>query len=138
MSDATGLDVEVRTDKALGQLDAPVALTVFRIVQEALSNAADHANAGRAWVELSIDEDDLQVDVCDDGLGFDPALTLDHAKGLGLAAVMERAAQVGGRVTIESRLGQGTRVQLRIPVSRPDKTASELTDIRAAESPVRS
>jgi two-component system sensor histidine kinase UhpB len=137
VSDATGLDIQVQTDKALRRLDAPVDLTVFRIVQEALSNAADHANAGRAWVELAIDEDELQVDVCDDGLGFDPALTLDHAKGFGLAAVMERAAQVGGRVTIESRLGQGTRVQLRIPVSRPEDMAGEPTDVLITGSRAR-
>lgn len=126
VADATGLDVQVRTDASLGGLEPPVALAVFRIVQETLTNAADHASASRAWVDLRVNMDALEVDVCDDGLGFDSALTLDRTKGLGLASVMERAAQVGGQVNIESRLGQGTRVRLKIPLSRPRSGPSTL------------
>jgi two-component system, NarL family, sensor histidine kinase UhpB len=119
VADATGLDIRVHTDAALGGLDPSIALAAFRIVQETLTNAAVHANASRAWVDLRVDKDTLEVDVRDDGLGFDPVLTMDRAKGFGLASVMERAAQVGGQVDIESRREQGTRVRLRIPLSRP-------------------
>jgi signal transduction histidine kinase len=85
---------------------------VYRVVQEALTNVVRHAGAAKVSVSVRRFESGLVVTVVDDGHGFDPA----EAEGsLGLAGVRERAALVGGHVTITSSSGQGTTVELEVP-----------------------
>ncbi|MDP9477609.1 MAG: PAS domain S-box protein [Actinomycetota bacterium] len=87
---------------------------VLRIVQEALTNARRHSGAGNVRVNLRTEEDDLVVEVTDDGRGFAP----ETAPGVGSRSMRERAIGIGGTVEIESVAGQGTRVRLRVPVPR--------------------
>jgi len=92
-----------------------VVLSLFRIAQEALRNAARHGHAGHVAVSLSRGEDCLALSIADDGEGFD----LDDARengGLGLVSIEERARLVKGQVTIRSRPAQGTRIEVRVPV----------------------
>jgi two-component system sensor histidine kinase DegS len=97
---------------------------VLRIVQEALTNAARHANATVVGVRLVIREDRIGLRVVDNGRGFDRNAIGDT--GYGLTSMQERASLIGGRLRVASRPGAGTRVMLMAPlVSTP--TAPALT-----------
>jgi two-component system, NarL family, sensor histidine kinase UhpB len=92
-----------------------VETTAYRIVQEALTNVARHAGVTEVTVRLWIDADTLWVVVADHGHGFDPQ-TIDMRTSSGLAGMVERAALLGGTLTIESAPGTGTRVTASLPL----------------------
>lgn len=97
----------------LSAVPAEVQLVVYRVAQEALSNAVRHSGAEHIRVRLLPAEDGgLELRVSDDGGGFDIS---DSEPGLGIAGMRERALLVGGRLDVDSRPGLGTRVRLRMP-----------------------
>jgi signal transduction histidine kinase len=100
-----------------------VEATVLRIAQEALSNAARHAGAGRIGVTLSYMEDEVTLDVRDDGRGFDPRSLPPRSGtgGFGLDGMRARAERIAGTLSIESEPGQGTAVSARVPLVRHDR-----------------
>jgi two-component system, NarL family, sensor histidine kinase UhpB len=100
-------------------LDDDVQLVVYRVAQEALSNAARHSEAGSVRVELRRLDAGVELKVSDDGRGFSFA---DAEQGLGIEGMRERALLVDGEVEIHSRPGEGTTVWLRIEV--PDEVAA--------------
>jgi two-component system, NarL family, sensor histidine kinase DevS len=113
-STTTGL--KVRTDIDLPEttrLTAEVETTVYRIVQEALTNVAKHAKA--VSVELSVRraEDDVVIAISDDGVGFDPTGDLDG--GFGLAGMRERVELAGGELSVLPGSGGGTAIRARLP-----------------------
>jgi signal transduction histidine kinase len=87
---------------------------VFRIAQEAVHNAVRHARADHIAVGLSARNGHLVLTVDDDGVGFDPGASAIRARRLGLTSMEERAKALGGRLTIDSRPGEGTRVRLEV------------------------
>jgi len=87
---------------------------VFRIVQEALTNAVRHARAGRVTVSL-VNGSNLQLTVRDDGLGFDPDARTSRGRRLGLTSMRERALSIGGTLTISSSPGKGATIRLEMP-----------------------
>ncbi len=89
--------------------------TLFRIAQESLTNVARHAQAQHISLSLSQDQHSIYLQVRDDGRGFDPS---DKHMGLGIAGMRERAASLGGKVTIVSQPGQGTTVEACLPLSK--------------------
>jgi signal transduction histidine kinase len=95
-------------------LPAAVEAEAFRIAQEALSNALHHSGAARIAVRLMGQDGRLELEVSDDGRGFDPSDPLLRARRLGLTSMEERAAALGGRLDIRSAPGQGTRVMLSV------------------------
>jgi two-component system sensor histidine kinase UhpB len=98
-------------------LPADVQLVVYRVAQEALSNAAQHSGAEHVQVRLVREGDRVELTVGDDGSGF----TFDQAaRGLGISGMRERALLVGGDMQVESRLDSGTRVRLTVPVDLVD------------------
>jgi signal transduction histidine kinase len=97
-----------------------LAVTVFRIVQEALTNVARHAHATRCEVSLVLHRGMLEVVVSDNGVGAAPA-RLAGSDSLGMTAMRERAAAAGGTVHVESRPGSGVRVTARWPSRKPHK-----------------
>src|SRR3954470_2022127 len=104
-------------------LPSDVQLVVYRVAQEALSNAIQHSGASHVRVRLmreharSAEGDRVELTVGDDGSGF----TFDQAaRGLGIAGMRERALLVGGDVEVESRPNVGTRVSLRVPLNSAD------------------
>jgi PAS domain S-box-containing protein len=110
-------------DFVAGALDSPrltplEAATVYRILQETLTNVARHARARSVFVELKRDESAVDLLVRDDGAGFEVSQAADALSGLGLRGMRERVTLLGGSIQIESRLGHGTIVRARIPVSR--------------------
>jgi PAS domain S-box-containing protein len=86
---------------------------LYRIAREALHNTIKHARARRASVSLKAVEDGYVLEVVDDGVGFDTAA--EYPGHLGLASMAERARAAGGRLSIESAAGRGTRVTVQIP-----------------------
>jgi PAS domain S-box-containing protein len=108
--------VRVTTDitGTIPPCDEEFELTVYRIAQEAVANAVRHARARRIVIALAITADRLELEVRDDGRGFDPAGR--PAVALGLASMEERALAVRGRLEIRSVLGEGTTVTLACPI----------------------
>jgi two-component system, NarL family, sensor histidine kinase DevS len=117
---ATTAGLDIKTDFALPEtwgrerLDPELESTVYRLVQEALTNVVKHARAERVDLKVSMDGDAVTVSVRDDGVGFDPATTSD---GFGLVGMRERLELIGGHVQVSSAPGQGTEVRAELPVS---------------------
>ena len=107
----SGVEASFESDGDFSDLPADRQLVVYRVAQEALSNAGRHAEAKRIEVRLRGSGTDVELEVADDGRGFAFA---EAEGGLGLTGMRERALLVGGEVTMESRPGRGTKVRLRI------------------------
>jgi signal transduction histidine kinase len=108
------VEVEVGDDV---ELDPDAEHQVLRIAQEAVTNALRHARARRVVVSLGPDGSGAGVvlRVSDDGRGFDPEARALRARRLGLTSMHERAASLGGTLTVDSAPGRGTTVELRLP-----------------------
>lgn len=109
------LRVDLEFDEALGSVTGVPAAFVYRILQEALRNAARHGKAGRAWVRLALRQGHIHGEVRDDGSGFDP----DHCaptRGYGLTGMRQRCSLLGGRLLVDSLPGQGTTIRFDMPM----------------------
>ena len=98
-------------------LHLEVEATVLRVAQEALSNVAKHARAERVGVTLSFDENEVILDVRDDGVGFDT----DHPRqpaSFGLRGMRQRTERLAGSLAIEAEAGAGTALSVRLPAVR--------------------
>ncbi len=115
-SERTGIPVVVE-GKTDGRLTPSIETTLYRTVQEALTNMAKHAQARRARVQISREPKIIRCSVRDDGIGFDVAAVLtkrgDH--GLGLIGMQERLASLGGTLHINSAPQQGTEIVMTVP-----------------------
>ena len=103
----------------LPALPEPADITLYRFLQEALTNVARHANAKRVRVALRQDAESISLSVEDDGRGFDPQAgpcTPGKPPGLGLAGMRERLESLGGHLAIDVPPGQGTRLTAHIPL----------------------
>lgn len=111
------LPVEFYSDGIRQRPTPDVELVVYRIVQEALTNIAKHAGQCEATVSLRFYRNTLWIRITDNGRGFDQT-TLDRSdgSGLGLFGMHERAALVGGTVTVTSGHNRGTEVEVRVPL----------------------
>lgn len=112
--EASGLETTSKIEGDVAKLPAPVRESIYRILQEALTNVRFHAEAGSVHVELAVD-DGLALVIADDGAGFDPEEAAD-GPGLGIRGMVERATALGGSFIIESAPGEGTRARLDLPV----------------------
>ena len=116
---SAGVTVELRFDPELlppGRLSPELEIDIYRIVQEALGNAARHSRAKKTWIGGHFSDGMLRLVVGDDGVGFDVA---KRERGLGLDGMRERAAIHAGSVDVRSQRGMGTRVAIVVPVSPP-------------------
>jgi signal transduction histidine kinase len=112
-------DLPIYIDAAVsGRFPGTIETTLYRIVQEALTNAVKHAKASNIWIRAWRENLELCCSIRDDGGGFDcnPAHAEPGRKGLGLIAMQERATAIGGTLHIESRLGRGTELSIRVPL----------------------
>lgn len=117
LEDAGAPAISIDADPVGGLLSDEAELALYRIVQEALSNAARHAAADHVRIRIRRRPGEVRATVEDDGKGFDVADTIaSHESGLGLFGMQERAAYVGGNVEITSNPGQGTCVVARVPI----------------------
>jgi len=107
---------QARVDGEVQPLPNGTQDQLFRIAQEAMANAVKHAQASRIEVALSFEAGQVRLSVIDDGCGFDPALAQGAQAGhFGLTGMRERAQRLGP-LTIDSRPGAGTRVEIVVPV----------------------
>ena len=112
-----GIRVDFRTRKVPGPLPKEVALCLYRVAQEALRNIARHSGVARVSVTVAGMSGAITLSVEDQGRGFDPSV-IEGKRGLGLISMKERVTAAGGFLTIDSRPGAGTRVQVQIPLAR--------------------
>ncbi len=106
------IEATIEADGDFSDLGDDAQLVVYRVAQEALSNAARHSGAAHVAVTLRRGPEGVALTVADDGRGFAFA---DSERGLGIGGMRERALLVGGELTIESRPDAGTTVRLTIP-----------------------
>jgi signal transduction histidine kinase len=90
-------------------------MNIYRIVQENLNNILKHSRARQARIKLERDVHEVQLQITDDGCGFEPDESGDNPKGLGLKNIAERVKMLGGKFKIDSQPEKGTRVEVTIP-----------------------
>jgi signal transduction histidine kinase len=109
-----GLKTSFKSD-LVERLPTPIEAGLYRIAQEALNNALKHAHAHMIAITLSRSGKQVTLEITDDGVGFDPEAAKGRG-GLGLPAMQERAAALGGKLVIQSNPGAGTRVITEVQV----------------------
>jgi signal transduction histidine kinase len=113
-----GMEINLKTDVG-SRIPAEIALTLFRISQEALHNAVKHSGVKRIEAQLSEHSNEILLTISDLGVGFDLE-EAKHGRGLGLTSMEERVRLVNGTITIESKLGGGTTVRVHVPFNSED------------------
>ena len=113
-----GIECEWSVEVPAVELPKDVATAVFRVLQEVLTNVARHADATRVEVVLEQRENDLSLQVHDNGRGIDES-ALANSRSLGLLGMRERVSEFAGQLQIWGEPGKGTTVLLRIPLTRP-------------------
>ncbi len=120
-AERTGVRAEFVLNGPRRRVQPEIETIVFRIAQEALTNVAKHARASQVTVQISFTEEDISLEVRDDGQGFVPHDVLEASGGRhqawGLLGMQERVALVGGACVVHSEPGQGTAVQVSIPTT---------------------
>jgi len=108
-----------------GLFPPEAAIHLYRIVQEALSNVARHSGAREAWVTLGEKENHLDLEIRDNGRGFETRKEMKRAagQGIGLMGMRERAEHLQGSFSIRSAPREGTTVSVRVPLRRPSAQA---------------
>ncbi len=107
--------IEVDTREVPRELPNDIALCIYRVVQEGLQNVVKHSGAATAKVELTSNEHELWLIVSDQGCGFNTVVATEDVS-LGLISMRERVRLVRGQISIESRMGEGTRIQVQVPL----------------------
>jgi len=110
-------ELEVQGDEA-PQLWPEAEVQLVRVIQEALTNVRKHANADKAWVRIRRHNGEVNINIEDNGQGFDPALVRANGQRFGVRIMRERVETVGGRFEIESSSGCGTKVQIYLPAAQ--------------------
>jgi len=103
-------------------LTAGLRRTIYRMAQEALANSARHSGANSARLCLNVSEDQVYLDISDEGRGFDPSSTLTRSlnrEHFGLHGIQERARAMGGQCEIISQPGAGARIMVNLPINGP-------------------
>ncbi|MGH9719171.1 MAG: sensor histidine kinase [Bryobacteraceae bacterium] len=113
----SGVPVELGLDGQLDNLPDAHRTCIYRIVQEALTNCARHANAKDIRIMLHGNPTSLSLSIQDDGVGFSPAAV--RGRGLGLIGIEERVHELGGRIAIRSQPSKGTVLSVHLPVPAP-------------------
>jgi signal transduction histidine kinase len=116
-SNQTKIQIDFKHTGLEQRFDSAVETAAYRIVQEALTNAARYAKVDQIIVNLWVDEESLSLQVEDQGVGFDLEATQAAGDSSGLSGMYERAALLDGQVTVKSAPGSGTRVTARLPLN---------------------
>jgi two-component system CheB/CheR fusion protein len=122
LSKRDGLEITFHARGIPDSLPQDVALSLYRIAQEALRNVMKHAHAKSASVALEKVKDGIRLSVRDHGVGFDPE-AIKGKRGLGLVSIEERVRLLSGQLHLHSRPGDGTQVEVTIPIPARDGTA---------------
>jgi signal transduction histidine kinase len=109
------MEVEIQSEVVSEKIPDEYRICIYRLVQEALNNAARHSSAKNARVTVEQTANKILVRVFDDGRGFDP----QRARGLGILGMEERVRRLGGILTIDSKAGAGTTLKAEFPLPQP-------------------
>lgn len=113
-----GISVPITVTGVERRLESHIEVTIFRGVQELLTNALSHAQATQIQVTLDLAQEHVQAIVEDNGSGFNVDDALNNDSGtIGLASLRERIEMLGGEMNIQSSMGRGTRIQFTIPIA---------------------
>lgn len=115
--DSAGVDVTVDAVGETESIPAPAASVLYRVAQEALTNAVRHAGPTAVAIVVQADADTAMLEVADDGRGFDLAEAEARRPGMGLFSMRERVSLVDGQLDVISSPGSGTRVVARVPLA---------------------
>ena len=115
-----GLKVTFAVEGKQRRLDPLVETVLFRVAQEALNNVCRHAGVVQVQAELQYEEDRVLIRICDQGIGFDPSEKFNPPRGWGLAGMRERVESLGGQLNLQSAPGEGTRVEVVVPLRDRD------------------
>jgi signal transduction histidine kinase len=113
----TGMPVHLEVEGIIPEVSLPVKIGLYRVLQEALSNAARHAQVDHHFILLRGEPDQITMEVSDTGKGFDVAAVMGQQEGvhIGLCGMQERVDILGGSIDIQSTPGAGTLIRVIIP-----------------------
>lgn len=111
-AERTGIACQLKLEPEEFDLDEGPAITVFRLIQEALTNVARHAKASQIEIEVHETEDNIHIDIRDNGIGLNP---VQSKQGFGLLGMRERVSMLGGRIDIASGASQGVHIVATLP-----------------------
>jgi signal transduction histidine kinase len=120
ISRRSDMEVDVHSEHVSEALPDEIKVCIYRLVQEALNNAASHAAAQTAKVIVLQDSDKIRVEIVDNGAGFEAA----RSRGMGILGMEERVKRLGGTLTIDSARGRGTTVKAELPLLSQPAVAS--------------
>jgi signal transduction histidine kinase len=110
------MEVEVHASGLPDSLSDRVRVGIYRLAQEALQNAARHAHAKNAKVIVKGEPDKVEIEISDDGIGFQP----ERTRGMGILGMEERVRQLDGTIELRSAPGRGTTVYVVLPLEDKD------------------
>jgi signal transduction histidine kinase len=116
LADQRHVEIDFTQSDVPNFLPSQVSLCLYRILQEGLGNAAKHSGVRHFEVGLEREANELHLRIRDSGVGFDPSMVTSN-QGLGLISMRERVSLVKGTVSIVSRPGGGTQIQVRVPIA---------------------
>ena len=118
-----GIAIELRNEGDLSQIPEMISTVLFRVLQEALANVANHSGADRACVLVAVEGSQATLRVIDGGRGFETETGRSHG-GLGLISMRERLRLVGGTMEVTSSPTDGTEIRVEIPINLPAVTSA--------------
>ena len=116
LSDVIELNSEIDSIDNIFPKDAEI--NVYRIVQESLNNVIKHSDASEAKIKIKKAENEVIITIKDDGRGFDTTNFNAKDTGLGLVGLRERTKMLGGKISINSSVGNGTEIKVNLPVKK--------------------
>lgn len=131
----SGTKVTLNISVLPDQTTLPIKNTVYRLIQEALNNANQHAGGVGQQVRVTCDLNQLQIEISDQGPGFDVTRSVEWTERLGLAGMRERVESMGGVFKIESKINQGTTITARLALQNIGEPVNNLVSMDASSSP---
>ena len=119
-----GVTARVAISDNVGRLDPVIETAIYRVVQESLHNVAKHAQAHNVDIQMERKGETLRLVIEDDGTGIRP-VTNPMRTSFGMAGMQERIATLGGRMKVESRKGEGTKISITVPVPARSEKAEK-------------
>jgi signal transduction histidine kinase len=119
-----GVQARVAISDNVGRLDPVIETAIYRVVQESLHNVAKHAQAKNVDIQMERKGETLRLVIEDDGTGIRP-VTNPMRPSFGMAGMQERITTLGGRMKVESRKGEGTKISITVPVPAGSEKAEK-------------
>lgn len=111
-----GILVNLETSGQEKQIPEQKRISVFRVCQEALANIAKHADTSKITMSMNWEDSRLSISIFDHGKGFQQEKMKNHSHSFGIAAMEERMLLTGGRCVISSKIGEGTSIEISLPI----------------------